>query len=161
MTSNNNLPIYHINKYIWDLAKGDVDGEDYSSTWDTSSYTYQPFFPVNESLAAGTELTPFVLYDFLYTPPSNTQWFIDCEKAVYTIIGEVPKVYEVRDFIYRALKKFDTSAQEINSHINDSEIRFKFIKCEMSNFMMDEKRIDSFKPKFVTSLILSYDYTKS
>lgn len=159
--SFNNMPIYHINKYIWDLAKGDVDGIDYSSTWDTSGYTYQPFFPVNESQAAGTDKTPFIIYDFLYTPPKDTRWFVDCEKAVYTIVGELPKIYEVRNFIYEALKKFDKSAQEINAYIDDSEIRFKFINCEMSNFMMDEKRTDSFKPKFVTSLVLTYDYTKS
>ena len=119
-----------------------------------------PFFPVSENLAASTETTPFIIYDFLFTPPGNTQWFINCEKAVYTIVGELPQIYYLRNFIYESLKKFDISAQGINDHIQDSSIRFKFIKCEQSNYMLDEKRIDSFKPKFVTSLILTYDYTK-
>jgi hypothetical protein len=119
-----------------------------------------PFFPVSENLAASTETTPFIIYDFLFTPPGNTQWFINCEKAVYTIVGELPQIYYLRNFIYESLKKFDISAQDINDHIQDSSIRFKFIKCEQSNYMLDEKRIDSFKPKFVTSLILTYDYTK-
>lgn len=161
MTDYTKLPIGLINKYIWDLAKGDVDGQDYSNIWDTSVYTYQPFFPVSESTGAGTELTPFVIYDFLFAPPSNTQWFIDCEKAVLTIVGEMPQVFYVRNFIFEALKKFDISAQAINDHIQDSEIKFKYIKCEQSNYMLDEKRVDSFKPKFVTSLLLTYDYTKS
>ena len=59
------LPISLINKYIWDLAKGDVDGQDYSAIWDTSTYNYQPFFPITESLGGDTEKTPFVIYDFL------------------------------------------------------------------------------------------------
>jgi hypothetical protein len=119
-----------------------------------------PFFPVSENLAASTETTPFIIYDFLFTPPGNTQWFVNCEKAVYTIVGELPQIYYLRNFIYESLKKFDVSAQEINDHIDDPSIRFKFIKCEQSDYMLDEKRIDSFKPKFVTTLVLNYDYTK-
>jgi hypothetical protein len=120
-----------------------------------------PFYPVAENSGANTDITPFVIYDFLFTPPSNTQWFIDCEKAVYTIVGELPQIYYFRNFIYETLKKFDISAQAVNEYVQDDEIKFKFIKCEQSNYMIDEKRIDSFKPKFVTSLILTYDYTKS
>ena len=67
----------------------------------------------------------------------------------------------VRNFIYENLKKFDTSAQEVNLHLNDSSVKFKYIKCEQANYILDEKRIDSFKPKFATSLIITYDYTKT
>ena len=157
------LPITLINKYIWDLANGDVAGSTKLSTtvWDVDSYTYRPFFPVTETLGGDTENTPFVLYDFLFTPPTNTQWFVDCEKAVYTIVGELPQIMYVRNFIYENLKKFDTSAQEVNLHLNDSSVKFKYIKCEQANYILDEKRIDSFKPKFATSLIITYDYTKT
>ena len=118
------------------------------------------FFPITESLGGDTEKTPFVIYDFLFAPTNGTQWFINTEKSVYTIVGEFPQVYYVRNFIQEALKKFDTSAQEINNYINDPDVKFKYIKCEQPNYILDEKRIESFKPKFVTTLVLTYDYTK-
>jgi hypothetical protein len=156
------MPIALINKYLWDLAKGEVAGSTPidPTIWNTDSYTYQPFFPVTETLGGETDKTPFVIYDFLYAPTNNTQWFINCEKATLTIVGEIPQVFYVKNFIYETLKKFDTSAQEINAHIDDSDIRFKYIKVEQNNYILDEKRIDSFKPKFATSLTLTYDYTK-
>ena len=161
-TSYAKMPISLINQYLWDLANGNVDGQDAidSSVWDTSVYTYRPFFPVSENLAIDTEKTPFIIYDFLFSQPNGTMWFVDKEQATYTIVGELPQLFYVKTFIYDALKKFDQSAQELNNHIQDPDISFKWIKCEQSNFMIDEKRIDSFKPKFVTCLTLTYEYTK-
>lgn len=156
------MPITLINKYLWDLAKGDVAGSTKidPTIWNTDNFSYQPFFPVTETLGADTGNTPFVIYDFLFSSPFGTDWFINKEQAVLTIVGEMPQVWYVKNFIYENLKKFDESAQEINNHIVDQDISFKYIKCEQSNYVLDEKRIDSFLPKFATSLILTYEYTK-
>ena len=174
------LPIKIITEYLWDQFNKDYlaaktanpknEGETDAAyetriagicIWSPHRYPdFTPFFPVSETQAASTDVTPFVIYDFLYAPSSNTQWFINCEKAVLTIIGEMSQIYFVRSFIHEALKKFDVSAQEINDFAQDSDIKFKFIKSEQTNYILDEKRIDSFKPKFVTSLVLTYDYTK-
>ena len=157
------LPIGLINQYLWDLANGDVDGQAAidSEIWDTSTYTYRPFFPVSEALAVDTDKTPFIIYDFLFSQPNGTTWFVEKEQATYTIVGELPQLFYIKSFVYDALKKFDESANEINNHLRDDSISFKYIKCDQSSFMIDEKRIDSFKPKFVTSLTLTYEYTKS
>lgn len=182
-TSYAKMPISLINKYIWDLAKQETQNvkdanpqdigesnDDYAIRiapylaalpFNTDSYNgIQPIFPVSENLAIDTQKTPFIIYDFLFSQPNGTAWFVDKEQATYTIVGELPQLFYVKTFIYDALKKFDQSAQELNNHIQDPDISFKWVKCDQSGFMIDEKRIDSFKPKFVTSLTLTYEYTK-
>lgn len=157
------LPIWLINKYLWDLAKGDVDNQDYSAIWDTSVYgSYIPFFPVYENLGVETSVMPYVLYDYLFVQPNGTFFPVNKERATLTIIGPAPQIFYVKNFIYEALKKFDTSAQEINNHLQDSDISFKYITCDQSNYMIDEKSIDSLEAgKFQTSLVLTYEFTKS
>jgi hypothetical protein len=156
------LPIVLINNYLWDLASGSVSGQSAvaSAVWKTSNYTYRPFYPVSENLAPESTTMPYVLYDYMLELPNDTFWPINCERAVYSIVGDIPQIFYVKNFIYENLKKFDKSAQDVNNHIKDSEINFKFIKVSQGNFIADEKRIDSYKPKYITSLILYYDYTK-
>ena len=86
-------------------------------------------------------------------PPSTSQ-------AIYSIVGDVPQIFYVKNFIFDTLKKFDKSAQAINDHANHADINFKCVHVFQNNFITDEKRIDSFKPKYITTLTLSYDYTK-
>lgn len=162
MTDYTKIPIVLINNFIWDLASGSVAGIPAvsSAVWDVSSYTYRPFYPVNENLAPDSKQMPFILYDYLYSPPKNTFWPINCEKAIYSIVGDIPQILYVKNFIYDTLKRYDKSAQEVNSHINDSDINFKCIHVSQDNFISDERRADSFKPKYITTLILTYDYTK-
>lgn len=156
------LPIGLINQYLWDLANGNVAGQEGidPEIWDTSTYQYRPFFPVSESLATNTDKTPFIIYDFLFSQPTGSMWFLEKEQATYTIVGELPQLFYIKQFIHDALKKFDESAIEVNKHLKDSDIDFKYIKCDQAGYMIDEKRIDSFKPKFVTCLTLTYEYTK-
>jgi len=156
------IPIVLINNFIWDLASGSVAGIPAvsSAVWNVSSYSYRPFYPVNENLAPDSSKMPFVLYDYLHDAPKDTFWPINCEKAIYSIVGDIPQIFYVKNFIYETLKKYDKSAQEINNHINDPDIHFKCIHVSQDNFIADERRADSFKPKYITTLVLTYDYTK-
>lgn len=159
------LPIWIICRYLWDLAKGDVDGEDYSSVWDTSLYgSFTPFYPVYQGLGPDTSVMPYVLYDYIFVQPNGTFFPVNKERATLTITGSAPQVFYVKNFIYEALKKFDTSAQEINSHIADADVSFKYITCDQSSYQIDEKSIntvDGTTSIFQTSLILTYEFTKS
>lgn len=156
------LPIVLINNYIWDLASGSVSGIPAvsSAVWNVSSFQYRPFYPVNENLAPESSTMPYVLYDYLYDEPDDTFWPVHKERAIYSIVGDIPQIFYVKNFIFDTLKKYDKSAQEVNDHINHSDINFKCIHVYQNNFISDEKRIDSFKPKYITTLTLSYDYTK-
>lgn len=156
------LPIVLINNYLWDLASGSVSGipRISSAVWNVSTYQYKPFYPVNENLAPESSTMPYVLYDYLYDEPDDTFWPVHKERAIYSIVGDIPQIFYVKNFIFDTLKKFDKSAQEINNHIRHSDINFKCVHVYQNNFISDEKRIDSFKPKYITTLTLSYDYTK-
>jgi hypothetical protein len=162
MTDYTKLPIVLINNYLWSLASGSVSGQSAvpSAVWNTSTYAYRPFYPVNENLAPESTNMPYVLYDFMFRPPDATFWPINKERAIYSIVGDIPQIFYVKNFIFDTLKKFDKSATDVNNHINDSDIRFKSIHVYQDNFVLDEKRIDSYKPKYITTLTLSYEYTK-
>jgi hypothetical protein len=103
---------------------------------------------------------PYVLYDFMFRPPDGTLWPINKERAIYSIVGDIPQIFYVKNFIFDALRKFDKSARDVNDYVKDSSIKFKSIHVYQDNFVLDEKRIDSYKPKYITTLTLSYDYTK-
>ena len=162
MADYTKLPIVLINNYLWDLASGSVSGYATisSAVWNIQSYQYRPFYPVNENLAPESSTMPYVLYDYLYDEPDDSFWPMHKEKAIYSIVGDVPQIFYVKNFIFDTLKKYDKSAQEVNDYINDPTINFKCIHVHQSNFITDEKRIDSFKPKYITTLTLTYDYTK-
>jgi hypothetical protein len=156
------LPIVLINNYIWELASGSVSGVATvsSAVWNTASFLYRPFYPVSENLAPQSTTMPYVLYDYMVEAPKDSFWPMHCERAIYSIVGDIPQIFYVKNFIFDNLKKFDKSAQEINNHIKDTSINFKYINVSQDNFVADEKRIDSFKPKYITTLTLKYEYTK-
>jgi len=162
MTEYTKLPIVLINNYIWDLASGSVSGIPMvsSAVWNVNSFSYRPFYPVNENLAPESATMPYVLYDYMMDLPYDTFWPMHHEKAIYSIVGDIPQIFYVKNFIYDNLKKFDKSAQEVNAHIDDPDIKFKYINISQDNFIIDEKRIDSFKPKYITTLTLRYCFTK-
>jgi hypothetical protein len=161
------LPINLINTYLWDLINGDVEGVPALSVdiWDPSGYTYPPFFPVHENQGADTGGTsPFVLYDYLFEETKGAMYELKCERAIYTIVTSSPaQLYAIKNFIQDTLNKFDSTAQSVNSHINNDSIRFKFVKCSQDLFIMQElKQTErSFAPKFASTLSISYDYTRS
>lgn len=164
MPSYTELPITLINKYIWDLASGSVNGEPAvaSAVWDTSLYTYRPFFPVREPSTLDTNVLPYVIYDYMLAPTVGNFWPLQKEEAEYCIVGDIPQIYYVKNYITEALEKFDDSARDINHHlIGEGFItKFKYITVSQENFIIDERRMDSYKPKFITCLRLTYEYTK-
>jgi len=156
------IPIVLINNYLWALASGSVSGIDRvsSAVWNISQYTYKPFYPVHENNAPESNKIPYVLYDYLFDKPNDTFWPINKEQAIYSIVGDIPNIFYVKNFIYETLQKFDKSAQEINDYIKDPDINFKCVHVYQDNYISEEKRSDSVKPKYITTLTISYDYTK-
>lgn len=164
MHSYTELPIVLINNYIWALASGSVSGQPAvaSAVWNTDNYTFRPFYPVTETLAPDSATMPFILYDYLIAPKSGTFWPMQKEEAEYCIVGDLPQIYYVKNYITEALKKFDESARDINNYLigQGYSTNFKYITIDQSNYIFDEKRTDSFKPKFITCITLTYEYTK-
>lgn len=156
------LPIVLINNYIWALASGSISGTPAltSDVWNTSAHTYKPFYPITENLAPDSSVMPYILYDYVFRDKGGSTFYpIYREEATYTIIGDVPQIFYVKNFILDSLASFDNAARDINKY-SKSNINFKWINCYQDSFVLDEKRIESYKPKYITTLKISYEYTK-
>ena len=168
MPNYKELPVMLINNYLWDRARGLVSGQPSASgVWDTSIYTasamsFMPFYPVSENLAVDSSKLPYILYDYMFVPKAGTFWPLQKEEADYIIVGDIPQIFYIKNYIVDALERFDESARYVNDHLasQNYKTKFKYITVDQENFIADEKRIDSFKPKFITCLKLCYEYTK-
>lgn len=157
------LPVMLIGNYLWDLAKGDVNGSTQLPTavWDTDAYTVQPIFAINDSNAI-TNPNPYILYDFLYTGVDVKCFPLIKEEATLTIVGPWNKLYPLKNFIYDALSKFDISAFEINNHIRDTGINFKYIKVRQEQYALDEKKPVGLEAGLnISTLYVTYEYSRS
>lgn len=175
----NNLAINQINKYIWNTAKEELSvavGDSAEvisykeSVWKISSWMppaqtseITPIFPVNENFGTGfTSNLSYILYDYVLSGVTGTFWPLEKERATYTIVGEIPNIYYLKNFVYDKLRKFDASARDINDYISPSEINFKYIRVDQPNFIIQEVRTpDSQFPRYQTTLNLTYEYTRS
>jgi len=166
MSDPTDLAVVHINNYLWSLASGSVTGvpQVSSAVWNVNSYSYRPFYPVTENLAPDSAQMPYILYDYIFVPKQGTFWPLQKEETDYVIVGDIPQIYYVKNWIVDALERYDESARNVNNHIlttaSNSSIRFKYLTVDQDNYIADEKRIDSFLPKFITCLKITYEYTK-
>ena len=155
------LAIVHINNYVWNIVN---DSATASVVWNPNEYDYRPFYPVSENLAPDSVVMPYVLYDYMFLEKTGTFWPIQREEATYIVVGDVPNIFYVKNLIIDLLDKFDESAVNVNNYLLSSSasptIRFKYIAAEQENFISEEKRIESFAPKYITSIKLTYEYTK-
>lgn len=157
------LPVMLIGNYLWDLAKGDVAGSTQlsSTVWDTDAYEIQPIFAINDSNAI-TNPKPYILYDFLYTGVEAKTFPLIREEATLTIVGSWDKLYPLKNFIYDTLSKFDISAFEINNHIKDTGINFKYIKVRQEQYSLDEKKPVGLESGLnLSTLYVTYEYSRS
>lgn len=163
MADYTKFPVVLVNKYLWDLASGSVSGVPAiaSAVWNTSSYSYRPFFPVSDSLAVDSTNMPYVLYDVMFEEMEGTFWPLHREVIIYRIVGKIPQIYYVRNFIKDNLEKFDESARDINNHIKDPSIHFKHIYVKGSKYVADERQAEGIESKYITSLEVCIEYTKS
>jgi hypothetical protein len=105
---------------------------------------------------------PYILYDYIFMRKAGTFWPIQKEEVDYIIVGDLPQIFYIKNYIVDALERFDESAQDVNRHLLSARptIKFKYITVDQDSYIADEKRIDSFKPKFITCLKICYEYTK-
>lgn len=173
------LAINQINKYIWSKAKDELSVLQTDSTseiaykesiWKISSWTTPtqsseivPIFPVNENFGTGfTSNLSYILYDYVFSSASGTFWPIEKERATYTIVGEIPNIYYLKNFVYEKLRKFDISARAINDNDPQSLINFKYIRVDQPNFIIQEVRTpDSQFPRYQTTINLTYEFTRT
>ncbi|NBR24790.1 MAG: hypothetical protein EBU08_13670 [Micrococcales bacterium] len=68
----------------------------------------------------------------------------------------------MENFIYDVLGKFDESADDINNYVNDSGIRFKYIKVRQEQYALDEKKPVGLESGLnLSTLYVTYEYSRS
>lgn len=158
MSNPMELAVVHLNNYLWNHPSA-------SLVFNVNDYPYRPFYPVTENLAPDSAVMPYILYDYIFTAKPGTFWPLQREEADYIIVGDIPQIYYVKNWIVDTLERFDESARDVNNYLvsqtaSPTSVRFKYITVDQDNYIADEKRIDSFLPKFITCLKLTYEYTK-
>jgi len=157
------LPIILIGNYIWGKASGAISGSTKlpTSVWNTDAYTITPpIFAVNDSNAI-TNVTPYILYDYLFTGIDAKMFPMIREEATLSIVAPWNELYPIKNFIYDILSQFDDSADAVNNYVNDSGIRFKYIKVRQDNYSLNEKQQISLQSGlYISTLYLTYEYTR-
>ena len=158
------LPIILIGNYIWDRARGVISGASKlpTSVWDVDQYTITPpIFAINDSNAI-TDKTPYILYDYVYTGVDAKTFPLIREEATLSIVAPWNELYPIKNYIYDVLSQFDVSAQAVNKHLNDNEIKFKYIKVRQDNYSLNEKAPVSLESGlYISTLYLTYEYTRT
>lgn len=130
-----------------------------------SPYCTPPIFPIHENQGnIDSSDKPYILYDYLFEETPGTMYEVRKERAIYTIVASSPgQLYSIKNFIQDNLNKLDTTAQSINRHVNNDSIRFKTVRCSQELFVMQElKQTErSFSPRFASTLVITYEYTRS
>lgn len=156
---------YVLNRYVWDKAKGLVDGEGIKAeVWDVSSYSYRPIFPISTMSSVDMSNLPVVLYDIkIMDSPRDTFWPMYHECVTYTIVGSsqnIPQLFSLRNYFYELFKKFDESASDINSYIR-SDIHLKTMRTYQRGNVYQFQQPTSKEHHNAVVLEVYTDYTKS
>jgi hypothetical protein len=182
------LPIHVINKYLYNQAIAGT--QEIHGVWNVKAFnTSLPngitdgsrivFLEVGKNMdqlitelraANANTLYPstYILYDTIYPPITGTMWALEKAQTIYYFITSpeqqqnLENVQYVKNYIFDLVKKFDESAQAINNSAqSDANIRFKYIRADQENADMDFRGDRSEDDRALSSLILTYEYTKS
>jgi hypothetical protein len=161
------IPANLINKYLWDLARGYVAGKTkvVGEVWglDVDDIGYSPFFPVSEVTGPVSE-NPFVTYQSgprLPAGPRSTDYWLNKERMIYTIVAPMPSNLYISNFIHKNLSRFDVSAEAINRHLQDGIVYFDTISAYVVNQADETTKYDSATPRFASEIIVDFDYRRT
>jgi len=182
------LPIHVINKYLYNKAIAGT--QDIHSVWNVKAFnTALPttitdgsrvlFLEAGKSMdqmiadlraTKSTTLYPstYIVYDTIYPPIKGTMWALEKAQTVFYFVTsteqqqDVANVQFVKNYIFDLAKKFDESAQDINNSAQaSSNIRFKYIRADQESPDLDFRGERAEDDRSFSSLILTYEYTKS
>ena len=182
------LPIHVINKYLYNKAIAGT--QDIHGVWNIKAFNASlpsgitdgsriAFIEVGKNMdqlikelrvSNASTLYPstYILYDTIYPPINGTMWALEKAQTIYYFITSpeqqqsIENVQFVKNYIFDLVKKFDESAQNINNSAqSDANIRFKYIRADQENSDMDFRGDRAEDDRSISSLILTYEYTKS
>lgn len=157
MTDYNFAPLI-INSYIWNELGAVMPSL-------TSKYTgIEPIYPVYDSLSAKGAWNglPYIIYDNMLMSKISSFYGIKREQTVYSIRGNVPEIFKIRNAIIDIIDRSDDAAKDINEYAGQNLNNVSVFFHEFSAFQLDftnEKTIaNSTRQLYTTELILEYEY---
>lgn len=116
----------HVNDFVWTGLTAD---EAFSAKYDAYRTQYgdafKPFFPVYDNF--GGDITwgsePYVLYDSMIIRPLRNVYGEKTEQVMYTIVGQIPELFEFRDAIAALFNNWDSTMFQVEGYrINDIDV---------------------------------------
>jgi hypothetical protein len=182
------LPIHIINKYLYNQAIAGT--QEIHGVWNVKAFnTSLPngitdgsrvlFLEAGKSMdqmVADLRVTnpstlypsTYIIYDTIYPPIKGTMWALEKAQTIFYFVTsseqqqDIANIQYVKNYIFDLVKKFDESAQAINNSAQASNnIRFKYIRADQESPDLDFLGDRAEDDRKISSLILTYEYTKS
>lgn len=123
-----------------------------------------PIFPVRDAL--GDESTwgskPYIVYDNMARFRTARFYGIRKEQLLYSIRGDVPQIFTVRDLIVDVLDRADDTAKDVNfysgQNLNNPLIFFHDFRVYQMSETSEKTDNISNRQYYATELIIEYQY---
>jgi len=127
-----------------------------------------PIFPIQQvpesggirdySSAGLPEDAPFIIYDYI-TPGGYDTDYWNCrdEISLWIYDYDIEKIFEIKDFLYDLLRRFDLSATDINEFSDSSPYQFHWFDI-MAGLPTDEA--DEVLGRKGINIVVEYEYTR-
>lgn len=116
----NNIPaVYGLNKYLWHLISQDVmDASSYSNLVPIIPNGEAPTFLQMLDELPGVQSRPYIVYTWYTNGYDANSWYKPTDSVLYTVYAlDQTKLNEIVMFIVNLFKRFDLSAQAVNTYI--------------------------------------------
>lgn len=159
MTDYNFAPMI-INSYIWN---------ELGITMPTLVAKYNnvtPIYPVYDATSAKAPWNglPYIIYDNMSMSRFTKFYGIKREQISYSIRGNIPEIFQIKDEMFHILDRSDDAAKDINQYAGENLSNVKIFFHEVRAFQIDftnEKTIANTTRQLYTSeLIVEYEYHK-
>lgn len=147
-----------INSYVW--AQFTENAPQFVSQYNG----IVPIFPVRDALAADSTWgsKPYIIYDNMARFRTARFYGIRKEQLLYSVRGEVPEIFMVRDLITDILDRSDDAAKDINDYAGDNLenplIFFHDFRVYQMSGTSEKTDNISNRQYYATEMIIEYQY---
>lgn len=152
--------MFELRKFLWKELKtaGIFDPYDYYS--DNLGREIIPIIPVQQSPEMDQFLNgkKHIIYDKIGLSFEDI-WLLACEKILFTIYStDVTEIYEIRNLMMDLFRRMDESAQDVNSLMGPSKLKFHSIHVVETSPIEPSLELKGFMS---TDVILEAKYSRA
>ena len=147
-----------INSYVW------AQFEENAPVFSAQYGSIVPIFPVYDAKAGDASWgnKSYIVYDNMARVRSGVFYGVRKEQLVYSIRGDIPEIFALRDLITDVLDRGDDTAKDINEYAGENlenpYIFFHDFKVFQQDFTNEKTDKHSTRQFYSTDLIIEYQY---